>query len=209
MLFEILERVARIIWRALFAAVGLAFQLVAALLVLFEEWGWRPLSDALARLARFRVWARIERAIAGLPPYPALAVIALPSSLLLPLKFVAVWLVANGYILSAAALFVAAKIVSTALIARIFLLVKPALMQLEWFAALYHRFVPWKEEFFSRIRATWIWRYGRILKSAARHEVRQAWARWRPVIVAKIAAWRARMHVATRRVRARIAHFTR
>lgn len=177
-----------VLWRGVrVAAIG-ALQVVAALVVLFEEWGWRPLSNLLARLARFRLWARLEQAIAGLPPYAALAVIALPSALLLPLKFVAVYLVANGYLLTAAALFVAAKITSTALIARVFLLVKPALMQIPWFVALHDRFVPWKDAIFANIRASWVWRYGRMVKTAVRHEARQAWQRWRPVALSGLKA---------------------
>jgi hypothetical protein len=182
-LLQGLKTAATLIWRVVGPVLMTFVQIVAALLVLFEEWGWRPLSNALARLARFRPWARLELAIAGLPPYAALAAIALPSSLLFPLKFVAIWLVANGYLITAALLFIAAKIVSTALIARIFILVKPALMQIGWFASLYDRFVPWKEAFFAKIRATWIWRYGRMLKTAVRVETKQVVARWRPGVV--------------------------
>lgn len=184
MTFEFLERMAGIVWRSAVAGVGILIQIIAALLLLFEEWGWRPLSEALARLTRFRLWSRVEGAIAKLPPYAALAAIALPSAFLFPLKFVAIWLIANGYVVGAAALLIAAKIVSTALIARIFLLVKPALMQIGWFAALYGRLVPWKEAVFQRIRATWVWRYGRMLKSMARHEARRAWSSYRPTLAA-------------------------
>ena len=164
-----LNAAALFIWRAVRPVLGLVLQVLAALILIFEEWGWRPLSSALAWLARFRPWARLELAIAGLPPYAALAAIALPTTLLFPLKFVAIWLVANGHLVTAAALFIAAKVVSTALIARVFMLVKPALMQIGWFADLYERFVPWKEAIFAKIRTTWVWRYGRMLKTAARH----------------------------------------
>lgn len=186
-----LRAVATVVWRVVGSVLVALLQITAALVVLFEEWGWRPLSDALARLARFRPIARLELAIAGLPPYAALAAIALPSSFLFPLKFVAIWLVANGYLLTAAALFVAAKIVSTALIARIFILVKPALMRIGWFAALYDRFVPWKEAIFVRIRATWVWRYGRMLKTAVRVETKQVVSRWRPWVEQALAKARA------------------
>lgn len=182
-ILDSLHRLLVSIWHALRGPLVALLQVVAALLVLFEEWGWRPLSDLLARLARYRLWARLELAIAGLPPYPALLVIALPSALLFPLKFVAIYLVANGFLLAATALFIAAKIASTALIARIFLLVKPALMQIWWFAALHDRFVPWKDAIFAKIRTSWVWRYGRMVKTAVRHEARQAWGRWRPRLV--------------------------
>jgi hypothetical protein len=164
------------------AAAGLALQVVLALILLFEEWGWRPLADALAWLARFKIWARAEHAIASLPPYGALAVLALPTSVLFPLKLLAVFLVAQGKLVAAGFLFVGAKIASTALIARLFMLTRPALMQLSWFAQAYNWIMPWKEALFERIRASWAWRYGRMVKNRVRLETKQAWARLKPHI---------------------------
>ena len=165
-----------------------ALQVVAALFVLFEEWGWRPLSDALARLTKYAAFAKAERWIASLPPYGALLVFALPTTLLLPLKFVALWLLSNGRVTTATALFIVAKIVSTALIARIFTLTKPALMQIEWFARAYAWFVPWKDSFFAAIRTSWAWRYGRIVKTRIGLEMKRGWRRWRPVFETRLQA---------------------
>ena len=64
---------------------------------------------------------------------------ALPTLLLLPLKLLALLLIAKGQVILAGLLFVAAKVVATALIARLFMLTQPALMQIGWFAwALRH-----------------------------------------------------------------------
>lgn len=153
---------------------------VAALILLFEEWGWRPLMQALAWLARFRLVQRIETAIAGLPPYGALAVFALPTAVLFPLKLVALWLMAKGLVLAAGALFVAAKIASTALVARLFMLTRPALMRIGWFARAYQWFVPWKEALFAAIRSSWVWRYGRIVKGRAVRTLRRILDRLKP-----------------------------
>jgi hypothetical protein len=172
--------VGRVAWRLARGSLFGALNVIAALVVLFEEWGWRPLAQALDYLARFRLWACVEEAIRRLPPYAALVVFALPTTILLPLKFAAIWLVARGYILTAGALFVAAKVVSTALVARLFMLTQPALMQIGWFARAYTWFVPWKEALFARIRASWAWRYGRMVKARAERTVRQGWARLRP-----------------------------
>lgn len=166
-----------------------ALNVVAALIILFEEWGWRPLSDLLGRLAKYAPIAALERFIAGLPPYAALAVIALPTTLLLPLKLVAVWLLANGHFATATLLFIGAKIASTALIARVFILTKPALMRMAWFASAYNWFIPWQEALFAQIRASWVWRYGRIVKERTLHEVRAAWARLQPAATALWRRW--------------------
>lgn len=180
-------------WHLARGPVVFVLQVAAALIVLFEEWGWRPLSEALAWLARFAPIAKIERMIATLPPYAALLVFALPTTVLLPLKFVAMWLLANGQVAAATGLFLAAKVASTALVARIFTLTKPALMQIGWFARAYTWFVPWKDAFFAVIRASWVWRYGRMVKTRVRHEVKRAWAAWRPVVAARVAVLRSRI----------------
>ncbi len=169
-----------------------ALNIVAALVVLFEEWGWRPLSDAIAWLARFAPVALLERWIAGLPPYGALAVFALPAVLIFPLKLIAVWLLANGHFATATFLFVGAKVVSTALVARIFLLTKPTLMLIPWFARAFNWFVPWKDALFVTIRASWVWRYSRMLKTRVRAEVGRAWTRLRPEVETLWRRWTGR-----------------
>ena len=170
----------RALWEIVRPPLSFALQVLAALILLFEEWGWRPLVEALSYLSRFKVFAWIERTIAGLPPYGALIALAVPTSLLFPLKLLAVYLVAQGQVVAAGLLFVGAKIASTALIARLFLLTKPALMQIGWFAAAYDTVMPWKDALFAWIRASWAWRYGRMLKNRVRLEVKQAWARLKP-----------------------------
>lgn len=186
------REIARTAWQIARGPLITALNIVAALIVLFEEWGWRPLSQLIARLAKYAPIAALERWIAGLPPYPALLVIALPTTLLLPLKFVAVWLLANGYFATATALFFAAKIGSTALIARVFILSKPALMRIPWFAHAYDWFVPWKDALFAQIRSSWVWRYGRMLKTRIRLKTHQAWIRLKPRVAQVWQRWTGR-----------------
>nr|ALS89217.1 MetaGeneMark_Unknown Function [uncultured bacterium] len=158
--------------------------LVLALIVLFEEWGWRPLADGLAKLARWRLWAKAEALVADLPPYLALCVFALPTALLFPLKLLALFLIAKGQAVAAGALFLGAKVVGTALVARIFQLTQPALMRIPWFAWAYGRFMPWKEAVFAAIRQTWAWRYGRILKARVKKVAEPVWRDARAHVVA-------------------------
>ena len=77
---------ARVVWSVVRGPLVFALNVVAALLLLFEEWGWRPLSNFVARLARFPLWAKVELWIAGLPPYGALVTLAVPSAILIPAK---------------------------------------------------------------------------------------------------------------------------
>lgn len=169
-------------WKVVRPPIVFALNVLAALILLFEEWGWRPLSNLIARLARFPLWAAVEGWIAGLPPYGALATLAVPSTILIPAKFFGVYLLVTGHVITAAVVIVLAKIASTALIARIFLLTKPQLLQIGWFRSAYEVFVPWQEALFVHIRASWVWRYARVLRWRAANYTRRTWAEWRPTL---------------------------
>jgi len=200
------------VWRVARPVLLRALEFLLALIIVFEEWGWRPLADLLGRLARWRPWAAVEAVIIRLPPYAALVVFALPSTLLLPLKFLALFLVARGQLFLAGALFIAAKVVATALVARLFMLTQPALMQIGWFAWAYDTVMPWKEALEARVRSSWAWRAGRIWKERARRVAAAQWRRWRPAalelragMVAAVRALRLRAAEAARAIRARLA----
>ncbi len=135
-----------------------------ALLILFEEWGWEPLKRAMAWVARLPPLAWLERRIAALPPYAALVVFALPTLLLLPVKLAALWLIGAGQAGLGLAVIVLAKLVGTALLARLFQLTQPALMQLAWFAHFYGRWTVWKAGVLAQVRASWAWRAGHAFK---------------------------------------------
>jgi hypothetical protein len=169
--------------RAFRHGVRTAVTLLLALVILFEEWGWRPLASLAASLARFAPIARLEAFIASLPPYGALVVFALPSLLILPLKLAAVWLIAGGHLLSATLLFAFAKVVGTAFVARIFQLTHPALMQLAWFRWAYGKIIPWKDALVEHVRASWVWRYGHLLKLRAMAAIKAVVARLRPQVM--------------------------
>ena len=170
-------------WRLARPVLRWALQVILALLILLEEWGWQPLADLMGRLARWRPWARLEYGIARLPPYAALLVFALPSLLLLPLKFLALFLIAKGQLVLAGVLFAAAKVGATALVARLFMLTRPALMQIGWFAWAYDRFVPWKNALEDYVRASYVWRVGRVWKERAKRMAAAQWRLWRPAVL--------------------------
>ncbi len=145
-----------------------------ALLILFEEWGWEPLQQALARLAHLPPIAALERWVAGLPPRAALALFLLPSLALIPVKLAALWLIGQGRPLLGLAVIVLAKVLGTALVARLFALTRPALMRMPRFARWYGRWTVWKDALLAQVRASWGWRTVRALQRLAR----QRWARW-------------------------------
>src|SRR5262245_25044852 len=173
----------RAFWRLARPLLSWALQVVLALLILLEEWGWEPLADLLGRLARWRPWARVETAIARLPPSAALVVFTLPTVLLLPLKFLALFLVAKGQLVLAGLTFAAAKVGATALVARLFLLTRPALMQIGWFAWAYDQFIPWKDALEDYVRSSYVWRVGRVWKERVKRAAAAQWRLMRPAVL--------------------------
>ena len=147
-----------------------------ALLILFEEWGWEPLQRLMARLGRLPVLRRLEAAIAALPPRAALVVLLLPTLLLVPIKLLALGLIAQGWALTGLGVIVAAKLLGTALVARLFALTRPALLQMPWFGRLYRRWVAWKGVLLGRVRRSRVWRAARAVKRRIRR-FRRRWAR--------------------------------
>ena len=147
-----------------------------AVIVLFEEWGWEPLSQLIARLARLRLWAWIERGIRQLPPWAALLLFAAPMLALLPVKLAALYLFANGKPATGVTLLLAAKLLGTALLARLFQLTQPALMQLRWFARWYPRWKAWKDRLIAGVRRSPPWLAARRLKDEARARWTSFWS---------------------------------
>lgn len=157
---------------ALFGLVWIAVRrtlgIVLALIVLFEQWGWQPLLAALIRITHVAPIAAIERGIVKLPPYGALVTFALPTALLVPLKLLALYLIANGHALSAGLLFIVAKLVGTAIVARLYQLTEPQLMQIGWVRRVRDVVLPRLHALHAAIRQSWAWRYGRVLKFQAK-----------------------------------------
>jgi hypothetical protein len=121
--------------------------ILLALLFLFEAWLWEHLRPLVAWVVNLIAWdrlkARIAATIAHLPPYPTLLVFLIPVILLLPLKFLGLWMLAHGSWLGAMAVLAFAKILSTGVTAFIFSLTRPKLLQLAWFRWFYEHMLVW------------------------------------------------------------------
>jgi hypothetical protein len=142
------------------------------LVLLFEEWGWEPLAKAFARLAKLPLWSRLEGAVKSLPPWAALLAFGVPVLTLLPIKLLALYLFAQGHVVTGLTLVIAAKVTGTAIAARLFQLTEPALMQLTWFARIYTPWKAWKDRLLSQVRQSGLWRTVRKLKA----HIRKLWA---------------------------------
>lgn len=130
------------------------FVLVAALIVLLEDWLWDDLLRLATALGRLPVLRQVEALIAALPPYGALACFAAPSLLLVPVKLIALWLMAHGQATLGLLTVLGAKALGTALVARIYALTEAKLLCIAWFATLHARFVAFKTRVYTVIKAS-------------------------------------------------------
>ena len=130
------------------------FVVIAAIVVLFEEWRWDDLRRIAASVGGMPLFRKIESFIAGLPPYAALATFGVPSMLLIPVKLFALYLIAYGQPIVGLMMFIGARIVGTALVARIFDLTKHNLFRIGWFTWLYERFLDFKTQVNEAIKST-------------------------------------------------------
>jgi hypothetical protein len=162
--------VVRLAWLWIKRAGGL----LLAILVLFEQWGWEPLVALFKRIGHLAPIAALERVIGHLPPYAALLAFGLPTAFLLPLKLLALYLIAHGHAVIATALFIGAKVVGTAVVARLYQLTSPQLMQIGWFKRAHDFAAPRLHNLHEDIRRSWTWRYGRMLKARVKHNLTPA-----------------------------------
>ncbi|MEJ6004812.1 hypothetical protein WG899_04580 [Paucibacter sp. AS339] len=158
---------------ALLAPLRGILRLLLALLILFEEWGWAPLARLMARLGQLPVLRQLEAWIGRLPPPAALAVLLLPTLLLLPVKLLALWLIGIGRAGLGLLVIVVVKLIGTAIVARLFQLTRPALLRMAWFAKLYQRWSLWKAGLLAWVRRSAAWRWARAFKL----RLRLAWRR--------------------------------
>ncbi|MDJ1157365.1 hypothetical protein QNA08_03820 [Chelatococcus sp. SYSU_G07232] len=119
------------------------FWFVLAVLFLVEAWLWDRLAPVIAAIVRLLPWvawkATVAAAVERLPPLAAAALFAVPAGLLLPVKFLALWLFAQEHWISAVALLVLAKILGLGVTAFLFDLCRDKLLLLPWFAWVYVR----------------------------------------------------------------------
>jgi hypothetical protein len=153
-------KIATALWRVL-----RGFGLVLAALVIFvEEWGWRPLTAGAAWLARFLHLQRLEAWISASPRWLALLLFLAPAVLLFPIKLVALWLISEGRAGFGVALIVVAKVLGTAFVGRLFILVEPQLMTFPWFARALRWWRATKTKIVDAVRRSALWRTARALR---------------------------------------------
>jgi len=106
-----------------------ALLFVAAVVLLVEEWLWDRSNDAFARLGTLPVLRTLEAFCRSRTRGQALALFFVPVAVVYPCKMLAVLAVGMGYVTGGIAAFLLAKVIATALFARLYQLTEPSLMQ--------------------------------------------------------------------------------
>lgn len=138
------------------ALLGVANVVVSAFVIADEiaRPVYRPAFDAINRLAFMR---RMEAAVATLPRYGILAVLAVPFLGVEPLKIVGVYWMGTGHFLGGLATLVVAYLASFVLVERIYHAGRDKLLTIGWFAACIGFAASVRDRLLESVRATRAW----------------------------------------------------
>jgi len=129
--------------RSIRAALKPPLLFAAFLLLLWEETVWRWAKALGALVARIPFMAALERVVARLDARLVFLLFLIPMALLLPLKFLALWLIATGQPLIGLVVILVAKVVGTAVSARLYVIAEPRLMEIRAFVWLHAHVTGW------------------------------------------------------------------
>ena len=164
---------------------------IASLLMWLEESLWKFLKWLTAWLAIFPLIRQVEKRLVQLSPVPTLIIFLLPMISLFPLKLMALYWVSHGYWLASLGLIAFAKILGTAIVARMYVVCQPQLMTIGWFRRLHDGLIAIRDRLNRALRALPIYHAARAfldsVKASARRFLatlrvrRGLWARWRAI----------------------------
>ena len=83
----------------------------------------------------------LRRRLERVGPYKALVVLAVPLAIVEPLKLVAVLVAGNGHFVTGVVFLICAYVASLVITERLFIILKPKLLMLPWFAKSWWWFV--------------------------------------------------------------------
>ena len=148
---------------------------LGVILMLVEEHLWDALVAFGIWLGRLPLLYRVETGLRSLPPKWAAVALFLPVALIFPVKVLAVWVMSTGRWGLGLTVLLTAKLVGTAMVARIYTLCEPALSQLPWFLRLRGMFLRAKHWAHVRLEGWVLWRQVRRWGHRAKAAVIAAW----------------------------------
>lgn len=136
---------------------------LAAAIVFVEQTLIRMLNVITAAVARWGPIAAIEAWLKRQPPWIALPAFVTPSILILPIKFSAIFFAAHHRFMLAIAAVVVGKMLATAIVARLYVVLRPTLMTIGWFARLDTWFFHWRDHAYAFVRALPAWQKAKAI----------------------------------------------
>ncbi|SFK09086.1 hypothetical protein [Methylocapsa palsarum] len=152
-------------WRRALLLISEAVVVVYVVLDALVTPVFRPLIRWTAQL---RVIARLQAAVARLPPYGVLVALAIPFAVAEPAKIYAVILIGTGHVIVGVSALVLAYAVSLLIIERIYDAGKAKLMTIEWFAKILNWLIAFRDRIIAWAKSTEAWAYGVALGRKAR-----------------------------------------
>jgi hypothetical protein len=149
-------------------ALEVALVPVAAAIVFFEQTLIRYLNRVTAAIAAWPPIARLEARLVRLPPYWALLTFVTPSILILPIKLAAFWFGMHRQYGLALGSVILGKLLATAILARLYRILRPSLMAIPWFAWADTRFFSWRDRAYAFVKSLPAWQKTAALVRAMR-----------------------------------------
>jgi len=136
---------------------------LAAAIVFFEDVLLHYLGVAMAAFAKWPPVARLEAWLARLPPKVALVVFIAPSALVLPIKLAAVGFALHGNLALATSSILLGKMLATALVARLYRILRPTLITVPWFLAAETWVFKWRDRLYAFVDSLPAWQKTKAL----------------------------------------------
>lgn len=143
--------------RHLKRALELILMPVAAAIVFIEDVLLHYLGVAMAAFAKWPPIARLEVWFARLPPKAALIAFVAPSALVLPIKLAAFGFALHGKFALATASILLGKMLATALVARLYRILRPTLITMPWFLAAETWVFRWRDRLYAFVQTLPAW----------------------------------------------------
>jgi|SRR3954469_16504714 hypothetical protein len=149
-------------------ALQMALVPFAVAIVFFEQTLIRYLNRVTAAIAGWPPIARLEASLMRLPPYWALLTFVAPSLLILPIKLAAFWFGMHGRYGLALASVIFGKLLATAIVARLYRILRPTLMSIRWFAWADTKFFAWRDRAYAFVKSLPAWQKVQAMVQAMR-----------------------------------------
>ena len=129
---------------------------------------------AIAWASSLAIFRRLGAAISTLPPYAALVLLVVPFAAIEPLKFVALYWLAEGHFVTGTVTLALAYLASVFICERIFHAAKAQLLTIGWFARLYFYMTSVRDRALAFLRATAVWLWAADAATRLRASLRRA-----------------------------------